>query len=109
MGSGTELATDVRAIITYGANRHNQAEEPRVEQSLQRCLMLEDQHLQAIRSRNFLWWLAVSRTKTDPRIAFRDLLKEYPNIRRDACNMFGQWAKMVDRAARASRPARTLE
>ena len=99
----------VRAIITYGANRHNQAEEPRVEQSLQRCLMLEDQHLQAIRSRNFLWWLAVSRTKTDPRIAFRDLLKEYPNIRRDACNMFGQWAKMVDRAARASRPARTLK
>ena len=53
--------------------------------------------------------LAVSRTKTDPRIAFRDLLKEYPNIRRDAYNMFGQWAKMVDRAARASRPARTLE
>ena len=99
----------VRAIITYGANRHNQAEEPRVEQSLQRCLMLEDQHLQAIRSRNFLWWLAVSRTKTDPRQAFKDILKEHPNTRQDACKKFGQWAKVVDRAIRTARQARTLE
>ena len=37
----------LRAIITYGANRHYQAEEQIVEQSLQHCLMLEDQHLQA--------------------------------------------------------------
>ena len=103
----------VRAIITYGANRHYQAEEPRVEQSLQHCLMLKDQHVQAVRSRNFLWclvWcLVVSRTKTDPRQAFRSLLKDYPNMRQDACKQFNGWSRMVDRAARASRPARTLE
>ena len=99
----------VRAIITYGANRHNQAEEPRVEQALQHCLKLEDQHLQAIRSSNFLWWLAVSRTKTDPRIAFKDILKEHPNTRQDACKKFDEWAKVVDHAARAARKAQTLE
>ena len=96
----------VRAIITYGANRHYQAEEPRVEQSLQRCLMLEDRHKHEIRSGNALRRLTMSRTKTDPRQAFRSLLKDYRHIRRDACRMFGQWAKMVDRAARR---ARTLQ
>ena len=54
-----------------------EAEEQIVEQSLQHCLMLEDQHLQAIRSGNFLWWLVVSPTKTDPRQAFRRLQKDY--------------------------------
>ena len=99
----------LRAIITYGANRHYQAEEQIVEQSLQHCLMLEDQHLQAIRSRNFLWWLVVSPTKTDPRQAFRRLQKDYPSIRQDVSKQFNDWSRMVDRAARASRPARTLE
>ena len=99
----------LRAIITYGANRHYQAEEQIVEQSLQHCLMLEDQHLQAIRSGNFLWWLVVSPTKTDPRQAFRRLQKDYPSIRQDVSKQFNDWSRMVDRAARASRPAPTLE
>ena len=99
----------VRAIITYGANRHNQAEEPRVEQSLQRCLMLEDQHHHAVRSGNALWWLTMSPTKTDPRQAFKDILKEHPNTRQDACKKFNQWAKVVDRAIRTARQPRTLE
>ena len=103
----------VRVIITYGANRHYQAKEQMVEQSLQRCLKLRNEHLRAIRSRNWLWgllWaLTVSRTRTDPRRAFRDILKDSPNIRQKACKKFNNWSKMVDRAARASRPARTLE
>ena len=84
-------------------------EEQIVEQSLQHCLMLEDQHLQAIRSGNFLWWLVVSPTKTDPRQAFRRLQKDYPSIRQDVSKQFNDWSRMVDRAARASRPAPTLE
>ena len=82
----------VRAIITYGANRHYQAKEQMVEQSLQRCLKLKNEHLRAIRSRNWLWgllWeLTVSRTRTDPRRAFRDILKDSPNIRQKACKKF---------------------
>ena len=60
-------------------------------------------------TRRSMWCLAVSRTKTDPRQAFRSLLKDYPNIRQDVCKQFNGWSRMVDRAARASRPARTLE
>ena len=96
----------VRAVITYGARRDYQAEAPWVEQSLQHCLMLKNQHLQAMRARNPLWWLTASRTKTDPRQAFRNILKDYPNTRKDACRKFDNWSRMVDRAARA---ARTLE
>ena len=103
----------VRAIITYGANRHYQAKEQMVEQSLQRCLKLRNEHLRAIRSRNWLWgllWeLTVSRTRTDPRRAFRDILKDSPNIRQKACKKFNNWSKMVDHAARAVRQPRTLE
>ena len=40
----------VRAIITYGANRHFQAEDILVEKWLQICLRLKDMHLRAIRS-----------------------------------------------------------
>ena len=98
----------VRAIITYGANRDCGAGERLVEQSLRHCLRMEDEHLRAIRSRNLLWALTVSRTRTNPRKAFRDILKDYPN-RKDACRKFDNWSKMVDRAARAARPARTLE
>ena len=96
----------VRAIITYGANRHFQAEERLVEQSLQSCLTLEDDHLRAIRSRNILWGLTVSRTKTDPRVAFEQLLKGSTTSSRDACRRFNNWSNMAERAARQ---ARTLE
>ena len=103
----------VRAIITYGAIRHYRAEERLVEESLQRCLMLEDKHRHACRARDLIWSLTVSRTQTVPGQAFRDLLKDQLKgqaaIRRDAYRKFDNWSKMVDRAARASRQARTLE
>ena len=95
----------VRAIITYGANRDCGAGERLVEQSLRHCLRMEDEHMRAIRSRNILWALTVSRTRTNPREAFRDILKDYPN-RKDACRKFNGWSRMVECAARA---ARTLE
>ena len=99
----------VRSIITYGAYLHYQAEDRLVRQWLQRCLMLEDQHLQELRSGNVLRRLAMSPTKTNPRQAFRDILKDYSNIRQDACNKFSNWCTMLDHAARAARRTRTLE
>ena len=96
----------VRAIITYGANRHYQAGERKVEQSLQRCFALEDKYLHAIRSENLLSLLTVPQTKKDPRSAFKDILKDCRKNRQDACKKFDDWADMVDRAARK---AGTLE
>ena len=99
----------VRAIITYGANRHYEAEDRLVEESLNLCLMLREQHLHAVRSGNPLWRLTMSETKLDPRRAFRDLLKYCPSDPRDFCRRFDNWSGMVDRAARAARRTRTLE
>ena len=96
----------VRSIITYGFNRNHQAEGQLVEQSLQACITLKDEHIRAISSRNILWALTVSRTKTDPRQEFRDLLKDYPDDRQDACKWFNHWSRMVDHAAREARQAR---
>ena len=99
----------VSAIITYGVNRHNKAEEQLVEQSLKACLMLQDQHLHEVRSGNPLWWATMTATKTDPRATFRAMLNDHPNGRRDACKKFDNWFKIVDHAARAARRTRTLE
>ena len=99
----------VRAIITHGANRHLEVPEEMVEQSLQRCLMLEDEHRSAIRSRNMAWAFTVSRTQTDPRRMFRDLLKDYPSVKEATLKRFDDWSKLVDAAARAARKARTLQ
>ena len=100
----------VRAIITHGAYRYYQAGERLVEQSLQSCLALEDKHRHAVRSGNPLWWLTASQTKTDPRWAFKGLLKGHPKNSKDtACERFDDWADTVDQAARAARKARTLE
>ena len=102
----------VRAIIGYGAARQHGVAAGPLEKMAQHCLWLEDQYQNEVRPGNLLRWLTTSQTKTDPRQAFRDILKEYPNIRQDACKKFDQWAKMVDRAvrtARRARRARTLE
>ena len=99
----------VRAIITYGAAEQLAVAEHVVEKMGQDCLKLKDQHHHAVRSGNALWSLTMSPTKTDPRQAFKDILKEHPNTRQDACKKFEQWSKVVDRAIRTARKARTLE
>ena len=99
----------VRAIITYGAAEQLAVDEHVVEKMGQDCLKLKDQHHHAVRSGNALWSLTMSPTKTDPRQAFKDILKEHPNTRQDACKKFNQWAKVVDRAIRTARQPRTLE
>ena len=99
----------VRAIITYGAAKQLAVAEHVVEKMGQDCLKLKDQHHHAVRSGNPLWSLTMSPTKTDPRQAFKDILKEHPNTRQDACKKFDEWAKVVDRAIRTARKAQTLE
>ena len=100
----------VRAIIYYGAMRHFQQEERLMERAVLQCLQLQEQHHREVRSGHPLWWLTASPTDTDPRQGFKDILKEYPNTRQDACKEFDKWARMVDRAVRTARKARrTLE
>ena len=99
----------VRAIITYGAAEQLAVAEHVVEKMGQDCLKLKDQHHHAVRSGNALWSLTMSPTKTDPRQAFKDILKEHPNTRQDACKKFNNWSKVVDRAIRTARKAQTLE
>ena len=96
----------VRAIITYGAYRHCQTAEPLVKEALSFCLSFEDAHHRVVRSKNPLWWLTVSQTKSDPRWAFKHILKDYRKTNKDARKKFNYWADMVDRAALE---ARTLE
>ena len=98
----------VRAIITYGAAQHHQVGERRVENIVHRCLMLEDQHLQEVRSGNVLWWLTVAQTQTDPGKAFANLLGDFPGVRQASCRLFNGWSKVVDREVRAARRGRTL-
>ena len=97
----------VRAIITYGAAQHLGDGKDPVEAIVEACLWLEETHRRELWSRNPLWWLTIPQKKTDPRAAFRDLLKEYPNIRKEACKLFDGWARMVDRSVRKARKART--
>ena len=85
----------VSAIITYGVKRHNKAEEQLVEQSLKYCLMLENQHRQAVRSANALPGPNLPRTTTDPRQMFKDILRDYPNMRKDVCKWFDRSFKTV--------------
>ena len=101
----------VRAIITDGAYRvRYQLDERQKKLLLDNCLALEDKHLPVVRSGNPLWLITASQTKTDPRWAFKDLLKDCPKNRKDAaCKTFNQWADMVDEAAWAARKARTLQ
>ena len=96
----------VRAIITYGANMHYQAEKRQMEQSLRLCIRLRTEHLSTLRSGNRFWWLTESETTQDPRQAYRDLLKHFGDVRHDkkgALKMFDDWFRVVDRAARADR------
>ena len=86
----------VSAIITYGVNRHNKAEEQLVKQSLKYCLRLQKQHHKAVRSGNPLWWATMAATKRNPRRAFKDILDGYPNMRKDACKWFDRWFKMAN-------------
>ena len=88
----------VQVIISYGANQHNQADEQITENLLEVCQMLRGMHDRALRSGNRLWWVTVSPTKADPRQAFRDLLKDFKNVRQNACNLFNDWFVMVDDA-----------
>ena len=95
----------VRAIITYGARHHYQAEHRQLEVSLKNCIILRDEHLQVLRTEHRLWWLTVPENKTDPRQAFRKLLRNHPSRHgvKDACKKFDNWFETVDRAARAAR------
>ena len=86
----------VSAIITYGVNRHNKQEVQLVEQSLKYCLRLEKQHHEAVRSANALPGPNLPRTTTDPRQMFKDILRDYPDMRKDACKWFDRWFKMVN-------------
>ena len=100
----------VRAIINYGAGKQLGVDEDTLAKLVQRCLTLEDQHKD--RSGNVLWWATTSPTNTNPKAAFRDTLREYRRARRNACKVFDQWARMVDREVRTVRRAlgaRTLE
>ena len=86
----------VSAIITYGVNRDKQAGERLVEKSLRYCLMLEKQHRQAVRSGNPLWWVTMAETQTNPRQMFKEILRDHPNGRKEACKRFDRWFKMVN-------------
>ena len=101
----------VRAIITHGAIRaRHRLNERKMKQWLDNCIALEDKHLHVVRSGKLLWPITASQTKTDPRWAFKDLLKGCPKNRKDAaCKKFSDWADNVDKAARAARKARTLQ
>ena len=107
----------VRAIINYGAyrhnqaNRHNQEEERDVERLLQRCIMLDEEHRLAVRSGHRLWWLTMSENQTNPRQMFRSLLKHYQrrHDKDNASTTFDSWFKTVEREARARRRTRTIE
>ena len=96
----------VRAIITYGAAQHLGEGKDRSDGIADACLWLEETHRRELWSRNPLWWLTTSQKRTDPRAAFRALLKEYPNTRKEACKLFDGWARMVDRSVRKARKAR---
>ena len=69
----------VRAIITYGANRHNQVGKQLLEESLKACLRLKDQHLLAVRA---LRGSKMPAATTDPREAFKGILRDYPNMQK---------------------------
>ena len=107
----------VRSIISYGALRHYQAEERLVEQSLKRCIDLREEHLRILRILRILragnpqWLVTTSETETEinPLEAFRFLLREHPEGRREACQIFVRWSMLVDTAARAAPSTRTLE
>ena len=86
----------VRAIITYGANRHNKQEEQLVKRSLEYCLRLQKQHHEAVRSANALPGPKLPPAAKDPRRAFKDILDGYPNIRKDACKWFDRSFKTVN-------------
>ena len=99
----------MRTIITYGVNRYYRKTEL-LGENLQRCIALEEKHLQAFRSGKILRQLTGPKAETDPRSAFRNLLKDSSKNRKEAaCEKFDGWADMVDKAAQAARKARTLE
>ena len=99
----------VRAIINYGEAQHNGVDERRLEQIVEGCLVLKEQHEHAVRSGNALWLRTTAAARTDPKVAFRGILKEHRKTRGAACKTFNQWANMVDRAVRAARRDGTLE
>ena len=100
----------VRAIISYGFYRHSLGEGGVAGQLLQRCLGLEDDHRLVVRSRNPLRRFMTPPSEMDPYAAFENMLREYPtDSKKQACDLFGRWCRMVDDAAQAARKARTLE
>ena len=103
----------VRAIIRRGAAHRLWVDGCDIEKMVQRCLKLEEQHKEELRSGNVLRrlarWLTMSPAETVPRAALRRLLKEHPEIMKAACQQFDKWAEMVERDVRDLRAARTLE
>ena len=92
----------VEAVITYGNFLHHIGDGEIAEKLRQRCLELRDEHIHTVRSGKPFWWLS-SPTKTDPSAAFKDTLEKRPKHRQDACRIFNDWLKLVERASRPSR------
>ena len=99
----------MRTMITYGINQHYRATKQEMEDTLQRCITMEEKHLQALRSGKLLKRLTLPQVQTDPRRAFRNLLKDSSKKSKEAaCEKFDDWADIVDRDVQAARKARTL-
>ena len=96
----------VRDIISYGLLRHSLGELEKGKELAKQYLILRDEHRQAIRSEKFLRQLTISPTKTNPREAFKDTLKEHKRTRQDACKIFDNWSRMMDEAYRTARQNR---
>ena len=60
--------------------------------SLLRC----HQHRPRRRLANALQQSKVPPAKTNPREALKDILRDYPNMRKGACKKFNAWFKMVN-------------
>ena len=98
----------VKAIINYGMVRHHKLKEPHLAEAVQQCLRLDEQNTRETGSGTRLWLSIASPAQTEPQSAFRKLLDEYPDTRRDSCRLFNSWFNMASRDVRDARRARTL-
>ena len=94
----------VRATIAYGASLHNRDEEGDVEELLQHCITLRQEHLQAVKSTGPLWTFRVPRHETHPAEQFKLLLKNFTRHqgKDDACKIFDRWYRAVEAATRGA-------
>ena len=94
----------VRATIAYGASLHNRDEEGGVEELLQHCITLRQEHLRAVKSTGPLWTFRVPRHETHPAEQFKLLLKNFTRRqgKDDACKTFDRWHRAVEAATRGA-------